>query len=232
MKIKKITETEIINGNIQVNDIFHIIFEDKDTGIQLDLVEMINLHELVISNLNYPNRSVPYEPETVLGAVNKYEELGDAAECPDYIEPLEEIIESKENLTSSEDKTKDKAQEVKKPTNMKKSKRDYSKYIKMYESGVDSQKIKKTIQDDLVILNITAEQYFYSKVKSKAKQEPEIGTKNEKDPALFESIDSMPHYHSYQQFKDACAAADIGRGRYSIIDLKEIYLETHSTVRW
>lgn len=242
MKIKKITESALVDGNIQVNDTFQLIFEKDDTGIELDTAEFYGLHSL-ITDVLYPglfsNKAAPI-------AYEAQEE-----ECPDYIEPPEvsksmgaglepEVVceDGACRLVLPEEDPEPEPEPIKKKKPAKKTKRDYSKYISMRGEGVDPKEIMEAMSEDLGISNMTAENYYYTHVSKAAvpaveKEKPVKERKVKKiDHSVWEAIDGLPSYASPQMFKDACAAADIGRGRYSVQDLKSIYLETHQQVRW
>jgi len=264
MKIRKITDyTE--KGVIEEK--FNLIIEEREEGWELDIKEMTALRELI----NVAVGSVPtiYIPETISDQFTKDFNRGIALLSlrEEMEEPPEEPVVSKSmgaGLIEKEpeivcengacrlvlEDEEPEVKERKKPG--RKANRDFSKYISMYNSGVDQKEIRELMQEEMQISNLTADQYFYVKVKKAAKakeviNEPQVIEKEKKqlpkeikpkinknkvDPELFEVMDNLPHYSTPQQFKDACAAADIGRGKLSIGFLKEIYLDTHPTVRW
>lgn len=163
--------------------------------------------------------------------------------CRLVIPEEEEAIEIPE-----EKKPEPVKKERKKPG--RKTNRDYSKYIVMKAEGHSTKEIARAMSDDFGVSIQSAENYYYAHVKNavapeqipavieKEKKEllkeiePKVRSKKKVDQEIFNSINDMIHYHTPQQFKDACVAADIGRGKYSVNDLKEMYLETHPEVRW
>lgn len=247
MKIRKITETALVGGNIQVSDMYNLLFEEKDTGIELDLAELMDLHELIKSNLGYEvfvpftdsdnlvklKKHVPTDYTDLykimeiakLSPLSKYkvsEELEEESECPEYIEPPEEgpstPVPYKIDLSKLPERVE----------------RDFSKYITMLKDGGKPKEIKEAIAADLKVSMDSAVAYYYKHVKkvvdgNEARRDK---YKSKETSAIAELISLMPNYPSADQFKDACAMSDIGNGKYTVQTLKDLYLESHKNVRW
>lgn len=201
-----------------------------------------NITQGRIENKDNPNIVLDLE-KVSYELSRKIEEIVDAAAVADSAFTQTTCKEGECRLELPEDGpetvlSEDGAEGSIKPVNIKKSRkkeRDYSKYIDMKCSGKAKKDILRSIADDFNVSIQSAENYYYQHVNNavtKGAGQVFIDTPKKKLSPLEEDIASMSYYHTQQQFKDACAAADIGRGKYNVSRLKEIYLETHPNVRW
>ncbi|GEM_PF-2586105 len=258
-KILEITETE-------TTETFQLICHEKDEGWELTREEMEKLRTMTERSLEdfYGRRERETVPAELyddlyrkynLACLKIKAEFHDdqAEECPDFIEPPEstETVEKVQNEVENVPKPAEKEQkEVKKA--QKRAGRDFSKYADMEISGVDQKTIRETIKVDFQISNLTADNYYYTKVRPLAQKkknevdaqqaertmevekkqlERKLQKKINTDP-LTEDLASLPDYGSYSDFKDMCSMMDIGRGKHSLQKLKEIYLNTHPNIKW
>lgn len=207
-KIIEVTET-------QTKETFHLICHEKDEGWELTREEMEKLKDMAERSLEgfYSRRekeAVPAElyddlyrkynlacfqlkQATAKSSENLTNEVDQAEECPDYIEPPapevvcengvcqlvlpedeevpetpSEVTESPENLTKSEEK---KPESEEKP--QKSEPRDFSRYVEMDINGYASKAIMGAMAEDMGLSNATANNYFYTKVRPVAAKQKE-----------------------------------------------------------
>lgn len=165
MRIRKITEGTIVDGDMRFDESYQLLLDEKEQGFDMEFKELIDLHRL-LGKVVAPNNQGYYVPGEVMLLSSEPED--DAKHCPDYIEPPE--------IT-------DPAPVIKKG---------------------------KTIPREPKVI------------------EPVF--RIERD--VKDVIRNLPAYRTPLEFKDKCANDDIGRGKYSVEELKEYYLVTHGKLRW
>ena len=123
-----------------------------------------------------------------------------AEECPDKIEPPEAFIpsfdteyypESYENLTKSEDKSKETNKaNFRMPKKGRNPARDFTKYIGMFIAGINQKEIIDAVTTECEVTEATATNYYYSRIKPKAEKEIQeskvfIVDEDEPEPGKF-----------------------------------------------
>ena len=237
-KILEVTET-------QTTESFQLICHEKDEGWELTREEMEKLRVMTERSLEdfYGRREKETVPAELYDDLyrkytlacyqleDKYkpEEVDQAEECPDFIEPPEstETVENVQKEVEIEPKQAEKVQKEGKKA-QKRAVRDFSKYIKMANNECSRRMILDAMIKDFGIAESTAVNYYHTTIRTK----PVPQKMMVKDPSLKEEIATLPDYGSYTDFKDALARTDVGRGRYTVKALKTMYLETHQHIKW
>lgn len=184
MRIRKITEGTIVDGDMKFEESYQLLLDEKEQGFDMEFHELIDLHRL-LGKVVAPNNQGYYVPEEA--KLLSSEPDDDAKHCPDYIEPPEIIN----------------------PAPAIKTKGRMPKEAKANEPVTVKEKVMDAKSDA-------------------AKQKPLFQIERD----VKEVIRHLPVYKTPLEFKDKCANDDIGRGKYSVEELKEYYLVTHSKVRW
>ena len=222
-----------------------LIMEEKNEGWELSREEMEKLRAMTERSLEdfYGRRERETVPADMYDDLyrkytlacyqleDKYrpEEVDQAEECPDFIEPPEitETVENVQKEAEIEPKQAEKVQKEGKKT-QKKAVRDFSKYIEMANNQCSRRMILDAMIKDFGVSESTAVTYYHTKIRTKPIPQKIMV----KDPILKDEIAALPDYVSYTDFKDALARTDMGRGRYTVKALKTMYLDTHQHIKW